>query len=207
MGAAGPIPIMRATIRLRRLMQRRTYVRRASSSVAPRRGTAWLPRSSRRRAASGSNPAFCGETHLLVVYEQGTRREGETVVDGLSPSTLRDCREVDLRAGRSRVSRLAGAASAGSGDLLLFRSGPVPGDARAERAKIGAGAEAVLRERGAVGYRVEAGGGDRERCCGQSVLRGGARRGARARTRAAQLQRSAPGSRSAVGWHLGSNER
>ena len=35
---------------------------------------------------------FCGESHLLVVYEQGTRREGETVVDGLSPSTLRDCR-------------------------------------------------------------------------------------------------------------------
>ena len=29
---------------------------------------------------------------MLVVYEQGTRREGETVVDGLSPSTLRDCR-------------------------------------------------------------------------------------------------------------------
>ncbi len=35
---------------------------------------------------------FSGSRHLLVVHEQGTRQDGETVVEGLSRSTLRDCR-------------------------------------------------------------------------------------------------------------------
>lgn len=33
---------------------------------------------------------FCAPVHLLVVYEQGSRRGGDTFVDGLSRSTLRD---------------------------------------------------------------------------------------------------------------------
>ena len=34
--------------------------------------------------------SFRGPVHLLVVHEQGTRREGETFVEGLPPSALRD---------------------------------------------------------------------------------------------------------------------
>jgi AraC family transcriptional regulator len=33
---------------------------------------------------------FCGARHLLAVYEQGERREGETLIEGLPRSTLRD---------------------------------------------------------------------------------------------------------------------
>jgi AraC family transcriptional regulator len=33
---------------------------------------------------------FCAPVHLLVVYEQGARRDGDTFVEGLSRSTLRD---------------------------------------------------------------------------------------------------------------------
>jgi AraC family transcriptional regulator len=33
---------------------------------------------------------FRGPVHLLVVYEQGARREGDTSVDGVAPSALRD---------------------------------------------------------------------------------------------------------------------
>jgi AraC family transcriptional regulator len=33
---------------------------------------------------------FCAPVHLLVVYEQGARRDGETIVEGSSRSTLRD---------------------------------------------------------------------------------------------------------------------
>jgi AraC-like DNA-binding protein len=33
---------------------------------------------------------YRGAWHLLVIYEQGTRREGETFVDSMPPSTLRD---------------------------------------------------------------------------------------------------------------------
>src|ERR1700730_3741749 len=35
---------------------------------------------------------FRAPTHLLVVYEEGIRRDGETFVEGLPPSTLRDLR-------------------------------------------------------------------------------------------------------------------
>ena len=31
--------------------------------------------------------SFCAPCHLLVVYEQGQRREGDTRVDGGNPST------------------------------------------------------------------------------------------------------------------------
>jgi AraC family transcriptional regulator len=34
----------------------------------------------------------CAPYHLLILYEQGTRRDGETVVEGLPRSTLRDCK-------------------------------------------------------------------------------------------------------------------
>ena len=34
----------------------------------------------------------CASHHLLILYEQGTRRDGETVVEGLPRSTLRDCK-------------------------------------------------------------------------------------------------------------------
>jgi AraC family transcriptional regulator len=33
--------------------------------------------------------SFCAPCHLLAVYEQGERREGDTIVEGLPPSTLR----------------------------------------------------------------------------------------------------------------------
>src|ERR1700704_4157420 len=35
---------------------------------------------------------FRAPAHLLVVYEEGIRRDGETFVEGLPPSTLRDPR-------------------------------------------------------------------------------------------------------------------
>ena len=34
--------------------------------------------------------SFCAPCHLLVVYEQGRRREGDTLVEGLPPSTRRN---------------------------------------------------------------------------------------------------------------------
>jgi hypothetical protein len=34
--------------------------------------------------------SFCAPCHLLVVYEQGQRREGDTLVEGLPPSTRRN---------------------------------------------------------------------------------------------------------------------
>ena len=34
----------------------------------------------------------CASHHLLILYEQGARRDGETVVEGLPRSTLRDCK-------------------------------------------------------------------------------------------------------------------
>ncbi len=34
----------------------------------------------------------CAPHHLLILYEQGARRDGETVVEGLPRSTLRDCK-------------------------------------------------------------------------------------------------------------------
>ena len=33
---------------------------------------------------------FCAPCHLLAVYEQGERREGETLIEGLPPSTIRN---------------------------------------------------------------------------------------------------------------------
>ena len=33
---------------------------------------------------------YCGASHLILAYEQGVRRGGETFVDGMSPATLRD---------------------------------------------------------------------------------------------------------------------
>ena len=33
---------------------------------------------------------YCGTSHLLMAHEKGVRREGETFVDGMPPSTLRD---------------------------------------------------------------------------------------------------------------------
>src|SRR5262249_3263085 len=35
---------------------------------------------------------FRAPRHLLVVYEQGARRDGETLIEGLPRSTLRDCK-------------------------------------------------------------------------------------------------------------------
>ena len=36
---------------------------------------------------------YCGPFHLLIVYEQGMRRDGATSVEGLAPSNLRDFRK------------------------------------------------------------------------------------------------------------------
>jgi len=33
---------------------------------------------------------YCGTSHLIIAYEKGARREGETFIDGMPPSTLRD---------------------------------------------------------------------------------------------------------------------
>ena len=42
--------------------------------------------------------------HLLVLYEDGVRREGETSIDGLPPSTLRNFANTDVRASRPFLS-------------------------------------------------------------------------------------------------------
>ena len=101
--------------------------------------------------------------HLLVVYEQGARLDGETFVEGLPRSTLRDCDEsspscrpdTNTTSGRSRaiLSRR---------DVFLFRS-------RQDAASLTRGVTvelrtaAVLRRHGAVGNRTQADGVDRER--------------------------------------------
>src|SRR5262249_25040516 len=33
---------------------------------------------------------FCGPCHLMIAYEQGSRSSGQTVIEGLSPSSLCD---------------------------------------------------------------------------------------------------------------------
>ena len=44
--------------------------------------------------------SFCAPCHLLVVYEEGERREGDTLVEGLPPSARRSLK------GNSRWFRL-----------------------------------------------------------------------------------------------------
>ncbi len=59
---------------------------------APRRelGTACRPRSCKPRDAKAPSIAFARQRHLLAVYEQGVRRDGDTFVEGLPRSSLRD---------------------------------------------------------------------------------------------------------------------
>ena len=61
--------------------------------------------------------------HMLVMYEKGERRNGETFVEGLPPSALRNLRaEADIRSCWPRVSRLARAARiADAAHVLLLR--------------------------------------------------------------------------------------
>ena len=70
--------------------------------------------------------------------------------------------QADLRAGRTRILRMARAAPSRAGDLFLFRSRAVSGRFRARRRGWSVRAEAVLRRHGAVGHRAQAGGADRE---------------------------------------------
>ena len=64
---------------------------------------------------------FRAPLHLLVVYEQGARRDGETIVEGLPRSTLRDFKQklIFVPAGRESP-RMAGAADARSAHVSLL---------------------------------------------------------------------------------------
>jgi AraC family transcriptional regulator len=60
-----------------------------------RRSASWLGMAAEIVQATGSErieSRFCAPVHLLVVYERGMRHEGETIVEGLPSSTLRDFR-------------------------------------------------------------------------------------------------------------------
>jgi AraC family transcriptional regulator len=63
------------------------------ADIARRRAVTWdgmaaeVVQTTRRQA---SEYRFCAQRHLLIVYEQGVRNDGETFVEGLPRSTLRD---------------------------------------------------------------------------------------------------------------------
>jgi AraC family transcriptional regulator len=58
-----------------------------------RQAAAWRGISGEVLCITGNEPfeiSFRAPVHLLIAYERGSRRAGETVVDGLPPSSLRD---------------------------------------------------------------------------------------------------------------------
>ena len=64
---------------------------------------------------------FQARRHLLVVYERAERDDGETIIEGLPKSTLREpsC-EAELRTCRTSVLRMAEAPGADAGHLFLY---------------------------------------------------------------------------------------
>jgi hypothetical protein len=66
-----------------------------------RRTASWPGMAAEIVQATGSDrieSCFCAPVHLLAVYERGMRHEGETFVEGLPGSTLRDFRRKHVQA-------------------------------------------------------------------------------------------------------------
>ncbi len=76
----------------------------------------------RARSCARIEYRFRAPVNLLVIYEDGARREGETFVEGLSPGHAPKLRaKTHRRAGRRAIQRMARTGCALTAHLLLFR--------------------------------------------------------------------------------------
>ena len=126
---------------------------------------------------------FNGPRHLLAVYEQGERRDGETFVEGLPRSTLRDFKRklVFVPAGHE-YSDWQEPRSLTRVVYFYFDPSKMPTLPQAERCGHAPEPAAVLRGHDAMGHGAQVAEADRERRLRQSTLSrsAGCRAGARA---------------------------
>src|SRR5439155_16283916 len=133
---------------------------------------------------------FRNACHLLLVYEEGVRDEGESVVGDLLPSTLRTLRrKLTFVPAGHELSRVAAPARPQSRRLLLFRSRQDADPCRCEHGS--AHAPLVLRKQRAMGDGGQAGHSHRGRLGTRQLLSSAWGR-SRARAPAQPCPRSPP---------------